>query len=226
MKTKPDFFESLFNTVGGGVAVANIEGLIQFVNPGICKMLGYSQEEFQGIHVSEITAPDDIESTVQAIKEAVKNPGYEVQLEKVYLKKDGNRFYGLTTIKSYEHDGKLFLSAFINDFAEHYLARQRTEKQYKDIIELADDIIFTVDPSGNFVYANQMTQDITGASEKEILTRNYMDLVTPSHKKEVYKIYHEHFLSRNDSIQFTFPIQDADGGVCWLDQKLNTIWDT
>lgn len=225
MEINSEFFENIVNIVGGGIVFANAKAEVIYVNPAICDMLGYTKEEVLGKSVSFITDPADVESTQNAIKEAASKPGYEVQLEKIYLKKNGERLYGLTTVKSHEIDGQMFFSAFINDFAEQFLARKRLEKQYKNIVELADDIIFTVDPLGNFVYANEVARDLTGLSEKEILKSNYIDLVAPSHKEETERIYHTHFVKKEDKIQFTFPMISNSGQIFWLDQKLNTIWD-
>ena len=75
------------NVIGGGIVVANDSGETIYVNPAMHQMLGYEEGEMIGKNVKEFTDPSDVKSTIETIKESIANPGYEVQLEKVYLKK-------------------------------------------------------------------------------------------------------------------------------------------
>lgn len=224
MEINEEFFEKLVSIVGGGIVFADSEANIVFVNTTFSKMLGYTQEDLKEMTVMSIVDPDCLHLTKKVIEQGSQEPGFEVQIEETYLKKNKEKLYGLTTVRSHEFNGEIYFSAFINDFVDQRIARQREQSHYENIVELADDIIFSVDIDGKFLYVNQNAKDLTGFSEEELLTFSYLDMVFPSHKGEVGMFFHDHFKSRKNKVQFTFPIQTKTGKLLWLDQKLNTNW--
>ena len=225
MEFKGDFYRQLLKVVGGGILVINVSGEIVYVNPLAASMLAYTRKGLIGKKMQEIVDPDDKKTTGEIMASLNAGKPFDRQLEKIFLQKTGRKFYALVKVSSVEMDNGMYMSMFINDFEHHHIARTRIERQYKDIIEFAEDLLFTVDPSGNFTYANEVAERITGLSNKEILCCNYLDLVADTHKKEVGEFYQRHFSQKTNNISFVFPIKNASGGVVWLDQKLSAIWN-
>lgn len=52
-------FRDAFNASPIGIAVENLEGQPLFVNPALCKMLGFSEEEFLSKHCVDFSPPED-----------------------------------------------------------------------------------------------------------------------------------------------------------------------
>ena len=57
--------------------------------------------------------------------------------------------------------------------------------QYRQIIENSPDIIFLIDPKGNFLFINSAAQKITGYSKSQLLASNLFDFIHPEEKKNL-----------------------------------------
>ena len=77
-----------------GMAQVGPDGRYQRVNRALCDLLGYSAEELLQKHVTDVTHPDDVESTRAAVREALAGNVNGFQLEKRYLRKDGSVMWG------------------------------------------------------------------------------------------------------------------------------------
>jgi len=225
MEFNGDFFKKLLGAVGGGILVTKQDGEIVFINEMASLMFKYESNELLGENLRIIIDSDDVKSTDEIFRNLNSGEEFTFQLEKIFLQKTKQKFYGLVKVSSIEIEGDNFMSIFINDFEYHQMARTRIERQYKNIIESATDVIFTVDPSGNFTYVNEVTERVTGMSSDQMLKSNFSDLLADSHKEEVQKFYGNHFSQKKDNVSYVVPINNASGEIVWLDQKLSTIWN-
>ena len=55
-------FHDAFNASPIGIAVENLDGQPLFVNPALCSMLGFSEDELRGKHCVQFSPPDDAEN--------------------------------------------------------------------------------------------------------------------------------------------------------------------
>jgi PAS domain S-box-containing protein len=62
------------------------------------------------------------------------------------------------------------------------------EERYRDLFENANDVIFSLDLSGNFRSVNKATERVTGYSRGELLGLNIADLVAPAQKARVEEL--------------------------------------
>lgn len=72
-----------------GILQIDAAGRMTLVNHRWCEMLGYSEAELLGKNTIEVTHPSSIEETNEAIRMLREGRDY-VQLEKLYLRKDGS----------------------------------------------------------------------------------------------------------------------------------------
>jgi PAS domain S-box-containing protein len=95
---------SIFEAAPGGMVVANGAGQIVQVNPASVAMLGYAAHELVGKTVADITHPDDIDRSAEAIR-AVGEGGDPIRLlEKRYLRRDGSIVWAATTVVALSDD--------------------------------------------------------------------------------------------------------------------------
>jgi diguanylate cyclase (GGDEF)-like protein/PAS domain S-box-containing protein len=126
-----EFYENIVESISEGILIEDPNEIIIFVNPGVEKMLGYSQEELLGMHTSKITAPEYIEKTNE---ETRKRPhGISSRYEIEVLAKDGKQIpiiVGVTPIiKNGEYKGAL--SVFLNITEQKMLQKELIQKSQK-----------------------------------------------------------------------------------------------
>lgn len=64
-------------------------------------------------------------------------------------------------------------------------ARIASHKRYDELVENANDCIFTLDSGGNFTAANRAVEKITGYSREKILKMNFAEILVPENRKYV-----------------------------------------
>jgi PAS domain S-box-containing protein len=67
------------------------------VNPGFCKILGYSEEEARGLPIHDITHPDDYVKEQEQTRCLMTGEIGGYSLEKRYLRKGGALVWGQMT---------------------------------------------------------------------------------------------------------------------------------
>lgn len=154
-------YQSLFqNTILGVAVVCPQNGKFLDANPAFCNMLGYSREELLATDVKSITYADDIEThkhiaskenTFKSLK--LNRSQAHFQIEKRYIKKNGDLFYGQATITAiFDADGNHIEDfAIIRDISQEIT----TKETYFDLFDNSPDLIYVLDEKATFITVNQ-----------------------------------------------------------------------
>lgn len=102
-------------------------------------------------------------------------------------------------------------------------ALREGEERYRQIVETATDIIYRISPEGYFTYANPVAVRIIGYDLREIIGKNYIDLVRPDFRKKAMRHYLHQTMNRIPSTYFEFPAMTKDGSEVWLGQNVQII---
>jgi PAS domain S-box-containing protein len=103
LRVSEERFRSIFEQVYLGVELASLDGRFTAVNPAFARLLGYTCEELQGKHFTEITHPLDASAKQEQVQTLLENGTGQVSLEMRYLRKSGESFWCATNI-SLLHD--------------------------------------------------------------------------------------------------------------------------
>lgn len=90
-------FRAMFEQANVGIVQASSEGRLLIVNPGFCKIVGYSEEEARGMMIRDITYPADYEKEEELTRRLVGGEISGYSLEKRFLHKDGRLVWGQMT---------------------------------------------------------------------------------------------------------------------------------
>ena len=126
-------FEIAFEEAPNAVAIVDLEGRFERVNPKLCDLLGYTVEEMGSITFQEITHPDDLEADLGYVEAllAAEIPSY--QMEKRYYTKWGHQIWvqlSVSLVRDGDGEPRHFIS-HIEDISQ----RKRMEQNLR---ELAD----------------------------------------------------------------------------------------
>src|SRR6201993_1678132 len=91
-------FRDAFNASPIGIAVENLDGQPLFVNPALCSMLGFSEEEMRGKHCVEFSPPEDAEKDWALFEQLRAGLIDRYQIEKRFIRRDGSLVWGRLSI--------------------------------------------------------------------------------------------------------------------------------
>lgn len=100
---------------------------------------------------------------------------------------------------------------------------RRTEYKYQDLIENANDLIFTLSLKGDFIFINRRLSTLTGYSREEWIGRSFFELV----HQDDQKIADENFQMtlRGKARIFEMRIVCQNGVVLFLSTNINPIFE-
>ena len=93
----PLFYEA-FKACPLGTALENLEGQFLFVNPALCSMLGFSEEEMRNRHCVEFSPPEDAASDSALFEQLRAGQINSYQIERRFFRRDGSLIWGRLTI--------------------------------------------------------------------------------------------------------------------------------
>jgi PAS domain S-box-containing protein len=221
-------FYDAFNTSSIGIAVENLDGQPLFVNPALCSMLGFSEEELRGKHCVQFSPPDDAEKDWALFQKLRAGSIDHYQLEKRYFRRDGSLVWGRLSLSLLNQPPSPLVLAMIEDITEKKNAEE-ARFRHAAIIESSQDAIASGTLDGIIVSWNAGAQRMYGYTEKEAIGKPITILVPPELPDEENKILEtlkaggriEHFetvrvtkTGERINVSLTIsPIKDASGRI-------------
>jgi PAS domain S-box-containing protein len=124
-------FRKTFENAAIGIAIGDEEGRILESNPAFQAMMGYDEEDLRGRHFAEYTHPDDAEKEQAYFDELRAGVRDRYQLEKRYVRDDGDVFWGRLTVSRHEANRVI---GMVEDIDE----QKRQEKELRAAKEEAE----------------------------------------------------------------------------------------
>jgi PAS domain S-box-containing protein len=87
-------FRYLFEQAPVGMALEDLEGRLLVVNPALCSMLGYSEQEMLALQCDQFADPEDSANDWKLFQELSVGLRESYQIEKRYSRKDGRKVWG------------------------------------------------------------------------------------------------------------------------------------
>ncbi len=120
-------FRLIFELAPIGMAFLRLDGYFLQVNKAFCDLLGYTADEMQTKTWMDITDPDDLAASLEAIEKLHQQKASHFQIEKRYLTKNGKIVFavlGVALIRDSQGEPLHFITQVV-DITE----RKRTEEQ-------------------------------------------------------------------------------------------------
>lgn len=119
-------FRAMFEQANVGIVQASFDGILLKVNPGFCKIVGYSEGEASGMAIRDLTHPDDYEEEEALTQQLMMGEILGYSIEKRYLRKDGHLVWGqmTATLVNQSSGAPFYMLAIVEDISE----RKRAEE--------------------------------------------------------------------------------------------------
>ena len=182
-----ELFRDVFNTSPIGIAVETLEGRPLLVNPALCSMLGFSEEELLGKHCVDFSPPEDAQKDWALFQQLQAGSIDRYQLEKRYFRKDGSLVWGCLSISLLKNHPSPLVLAMVDDITDKKKAED-AQLRHAAVIESSDDAIASGTLDGIIENWNTGAQKIYGYTEAEALGKPISMLAPPELPDEENKI--------------------------------------
>jgi PAS domain S-box-containing protein len=156
------------------------------VNQSAVDHYGYSREEFLKMTARNIRPAAEVPALLSYL-EGNKDDRRAAGVWK-HQKKDGAVIDVNVNWHRLDFAGRPAYLVMATDVTEQKQAQAavvESEERYRELFENANDIIYTIDLTGNFTSLNQTGERLTGYTLDEALTMNIAQVVAPDHLETV-----------------------------------------
>ena len=180
-----------------GIITIDASGRIEFVNPAVCEIFGFSEDELVGQDV-KILMPEPVGGRHQAHVDTyrrTREPRILGRAREVLARhRDGSVFPAELAVSEAMADSRLLFTGTIRDLSEQRRAEARIQQdrdRLRAIFESAVDGIVSIDEKGTVLEANPAIETLFGYAPDEVIGRNVKLLMPPPFRDE-----HDDYLRR------------------------------
>ncbi len=102
---------------------------------------------------------------------------------------------------------------------------RKAEEAYRQLVESANDIIFSTDSNGHFTYVNPKGLLISGYSSEELIGLNFTKLIVEEFRKKAILIYQNQMINKESDSYFEYDIVSKKGERISLGQNVKLIFE-
>lgn len=183
-------FRAIFEQASVGIAIRELSEQPRFlrVNRKLCEILGYTEDELLRITTTDLTAPEDAESTRQINLKLLFGEIRHYSRRKRYRRKDGRVIWVNLSVSRLDEGvqgGRVgYLLSVIEDITEQVESEARmieSEARYRQIFALAPLPMYLRDEDTlQFIDVNKACHEMYGYTREEMLDMSLIDIQTPA----------------------------------------------
>ncbi len=129
LRESEERFRESFDCAATGMALVSPEGRFLDVNPSLCRIVGYTEEELLAITFQDITHPEDLGGDLDHLRRVLASELRSYQLEKRYIHKEGRVVWAMLSV-SLVRDANGHPLHFVS-IVEDITARKLVEEQLR-----------------------------------------------------------------------------------------------
>ena len=175
-------YREFFENAKDAIYIHDLSGRYVLVNQAAEQLIGYTKEEILRLSVFDVIRYEDLNQIRGKLNQKLADHAatvYEVEV----VTKDGRRVpVEVSSRLIYENGvpiGVQGTAREITERRERQQALKASEERLRELIENANDIIFTCDLFGNLTCLNRAGQKLIGYLAKETLGMNFVQFVAP-----------------------------------------------
>jgi diguanylate cyclase (GGDEF)-like protein/PAS domain S-box-containing protein len=227
LRQSEERYRLLVERMREGLAQADNDGVLDFVNDRFCEMVGYDREELVGMHGDLLLAyPEDI--TLMREKTRLRMRHVTDQYEVRVRRKDGTIIWleigGAPVVDA---AGNVIGSIGVhNEVTERRLAEEalrESEARYRLMAENSTDMISRTSNRGILLYASDASRRLLGYEPSELVGRSFFDFVFDADREEVRHL--SSLIHESGPTTFAYRVEKKDGSLVWFETTSRSIHD-
>ncbi len=227
-------YRLLADNMADVIWTADSEARITYVSPSIKRLLGYTVEEAMKLKISDFLAPDSADQARRFVKwqtslygRGSQPPPASMTLE--HVRKDDSTVWAEVMLSFLQgRDGRITgIMGATRDITERKKSEEalrENEERYRELVENANDIIYTHDLSGNFTSINRAGELVTGYMRDEVTEMNISRVLAPE-SLELANQMLARKTSQGGSTRYELEIEAKDGHPIPLEVSSRLIYE-
>ncbi len=224
-------FRGIFESAACGIGLTGVDGKLLAANPTLAAFLGYSFDEMQRQDFANITHPDDRTIDQVLTSELIDGVRDSFQIEKRYIRKDGQLFWGRVTVSAVRKPSGEF--QFTVAILEDITLRKKTEERLRllesAVVNANDGVLITeaepIDlPGPRIIYVNEAFTRMTGYTPSEVIGKTPRILQGPKTDRAQLRRIHQ-ALQTWQSVRVELLNYRKDGSQFWVEFEIVPVAD-
>lgn len=182
LRVSEERYRTLFENANDLIYVHDLHGNYLSANSAALNTLGYTREEIADLNMKDIIVPEHLDLARLMLANKI-NDASETAYEIDCLNKNGERMtLEINSSIIYKEGKAVAVQGIARDITERKhteAALVKSEENYRELFENANDLIYTHDLQGNFTSLNRAGELITGYSREEAVKMNISQVVAP-----------------------------------------------
>ncbi|MDP2662146.1 MAG: PAS domain S-box protein [Dehalococcoidia bacterium] len=170
----------LLDAANDSIYLHNRELEFLYVNEAAYQSRGYSKEEMMAMGLRPLLAPEYGDLIPERMEELFEKG--QMTFESAHVRKDGTIMPVESRIRLVEIGGETLILNVCRDITERKRAEnllRESEEKYKNIVELAADMIYSADRDGSLVFMNEAGYALLDAGPEEVLGQSWLKWIHP-----------------------------------------------
>jgi diguanylate cyclase (GGDEF)-like protein/PAS domain S-box-containing protein len=192
-------YRALFENANDIIYVHDLEGNYLSLNQAGERAFGYTRDEALTLNMRDVTSPHHYEIAREMLAAKLSGKAEQTTYEADCVTKDGRVLtLEINSSAVYRDDKPFAVQGIARDITQRKRtneALKRSEKEYRDLFENANDLIYTHDLKGDFTSLNRAGERITGYTRDEALNMNISQVVAPEFLSEARQMIAEKLTS-------------------------------
>lgn len=222
-----DLYKAIAENSVDKISVFNLEGIYEYTSPSVKNLLGYEPSELIGTSTFDKIHPDHLDRSLNYFEE-LKNNTLLPRICIPYKHKKGHYVELEISTHIINLDETEKLLTISRDFSDHVRSQKlinESKKRFENLVEQANDVFYQCNFEGFFEYANPKAIELTGYTEKEILSMHFTDMIREDYRERAIEFYKTQFENRKPNTYLEIPIITKHGESFWLGQNVQALLD-
>ncbi len=176
------------------IFMTDADGFVVSWNPGVERLLGFTESEIVGQPVNTIFTPEDVAADVPAKEMERAGRTGCAEDKRWHRRKDDSRFWAngmLMPLKNADGGLRGFAKVMRDDTAQKLAEEEleQTNRHFENILESITDAFFTLDHGWRFTYLNKQSESLLQRKREELLGKNIWEEFPEAVETVVYEQY-------------------------------------
>lgn len=213
-----------------GMALVAPDGRWLGINPALCSIVGYGENELLATDVQSITFPDDRDADTVQVRQMLNRTIETYQANKRFVRKDGRVVWtqlsgSLVWLQSGEPHYFIYQIQDITDRIDAERALRASEERFRSIAEATQEWIWEIDVDGLYTFCSPAVEAILGYPPDRLIGTNCLDIVSQDVRQTVTDLLRRGIQQKRGWRDLVLRLNHATGGIRWLDSNALPLLD-